>query len=299
MSASQSPAAAADPERYADKGMTTRVLALFLLLGALMTESAEASTNQLSVEQVARSVVFLRVPSTKQPGGQALEIGSGFLVSINEKLFLVTAAHVAALMSSKASITMGVENDAARTIELTVLTGIPGDPQWVVHPVADVAALPLRPSADVRALLASRALPPSVFISKLEAPPRDRPLTVIGFPLGLGVVFTGPGGKISPITRESKAASGLLTLPRADTKRPTEFFVLDSPSAGGFSGGPVFILPSAFSQGAGIVFSAATLFVGLVHGTASDDTGGKFALVVPSAFVTQTLERAYQASGGK
>lgn len=270
-----------------------------MLMGALMAGPAEASAPQLSVDQVARAVVFLRVPSTKQPGGQAVEIGSGFLVAINERLFLVSAAHVAALMSSKASITMGVENDTARTIEITALTGLPGNPPWVAHPVADVAVLPLRPSADLKALLASRALPPSVFISKLEAPPRDRPLTVVGFPLGLGVVFTGPGGKISPITRESKAASGLLTLPRADTKRPTEFFVLDSPGVGGFSGGPVFILPSAFSQGAGIVFSAATLFVGLVHGTASDETGGKFALVVPSAFVTQTLERAYQTSGEK
>lgn len=270
-----------------------------LLMGILMAALAEASTNQLSIDQVARSVVFLRVPSTKQPGGQAVEIGSGFLVAINERLFLVTAAHVAALMSSKASITMGVENDVTRTIEVMALTGVPGDPRWIVHPVADVAALPLRPGADLTGLLASRALPPSVFISKLEAPPRDRPLTVIGYPLGLGVVFTGPGGKISPITRESKAASGLLTLPRADTKRPTEFFVLDSPGVGGFSGGPVFILPSAFSQGAGLVFSAATLFVGPIHGTASDETGGKFALVVPSAFVTQTLERAYQASAEK
>jgi hypothetical protein len=275
-----------------------RALAI-LLMGVLMAGSAEANTNQLTVDQVVRSVVFLHVPSTKQPGGQGLEIGSGFLVAINERLLLVTAAHVAALMSGKASITMGVDNDAARTIGVAALIGGPGDPKWIVHPVADVASLPLSPGADLRALLAGRALPPSVFISKLEAPPRDRPLTVIGFPLGLGVVFTGPGGKISPITRESKAASGLLTLPRADTKKPTEFFVLDSPSVGGFSGAPVFILPSAFSQGAGIVFSAATLFVGLVHGTASDDTGGKFALVVPSAFVTQTLERAYETGAGK
>jgi len=276
-----------------------RALAILLFLGVLMAGPAEPSAPQLSVDQVARSVVFLHVPSTKQPGAKGLEIGSGSLVVINDRLFLLTAAHVAALMSSEASITIGVENDAARTIGVTDLTGASGEPKWIVHPVADVAVLPLRPTAELRTLLASRALPPSVFISQLEAPPRDRPLTVIGFPLGLGVLFTGPGGKISPITRESKAASGLLTLPRADTKKPTEFFVLDSPAVGGFSGGPVFILPSAFSQGAGIVFSAATLFVGLVHGTASDDTGGKFALVVPSAFVTQTLERAYEAAVGK
>jgi hypothetical protein len=283
---------------WADKGVTMRVLASLLtivLMGAITMGAAEAQGNQHPIDQVARTVVFLHVPSTKQPGGKGLEFGSGFLVAVNERLFLVTAGHVATLMSGKASITMSVENDAAKTIGVSDLTGASGDPKWIVHAVADVAVLPLHPASDLKALLTSRALLPPVLISKLEAPPRDRPLTVIGFPLGLGVLFTGPGGKISPVTRESKAASGLLTLPRLDTKKPTEFFVLDSPSVGGFSGAPVFILPSAFSQGPGIVFSATTLFVGLVHGTASDDTGGKFALVVPSAFVTQTLQRAYEA----
>jgi hypothetical protein len=79
---------------------TMRVLTPLLLLGVPMAEPVEANTNQFSFEQVAPSVVFLRVPSTKQLGGQALQIGSSFLVDINERLFLVTAAHLAALMSN-------------------------------------------------------------------------------------------------------------------------------------------------------------------------------------------------------
>jgi len=275
-----------------------RPVGLLTLIG-LLAGAVDARAAQLSAEQVARAVVFLHVPSKKDPGQKRLEIGSGCLVTINGKLFLVTAAHVAALMSSRASITLGVEEDAARTVGVADLTGALGDPKWILHAVADVAVLPLRPTAQLEPLLTSRALPPSIFVSKLEAPPRDRPLTIVGFPLGLGVAFTGPEGKISPITKESKTSSGLLTLMRSDTKKPTEFFVLDSPSVGGFSGAPVFILPAAFSQGPGIAFSAATLFVGLVHGTMSDDTGGKFAVVVPSAFVTQALEQAYQAGALK
>lgn len=42
-----------------------RALAL-LLVWVVMAGAAEASANQLSMEQVARSVVFLHVPSTKQ-----------------------------------------------------------------------------------------------------------------------------------------------------------------------------------------------------------------------------------------
>lgn len=261
----------------------------------LMTAMVTGAEAQVSSAQVARAVVFLHVPSTAAAGDGSEEIGTGFLVEINDRVFLVTASHVAKLMSSKASLTLGVENDAARTIGVAELTSSAAEPNWIVHPVADVAVLPLRLVPAVTPVFAGRGLPPVVFVSRLEAPPRDRPLTVFGFPLGLGAVFVGPDRKISAISKESKAASGLITLPRFDTKKPTEFFVLDSPSVGGFSGGPVVILPAAFPQGAGIAFSAATLVVGLVHGTASDQTGGKLALVVPSAFITQTLEAAYNA----
>lgn len=266
-------------------------LVSLLTLGGLLLVRIDAWAAQVSEVKVAQAVVFLRVPSDKKPG--EIEIGSGFLVNFNNKLFLTTAAHVAGLMSAKSSITLGIENDAAMTIALSDLTG--GDPKWVLHPVADVGVLLLHPAAKIESILTGRALPSSIFITKLEAPARDRPLTIVGFPLGLGVLYTGPGAKISSIQKESKAASGLLTLPRSDTKKPTEFFVLDSPSVGGFSGAPVFVLPAAFSKGSGIAFSSTTLFVGLVHGTLSDSTGGKFAVVVPSAFVTQTIDRAYEA----
>lgn len=269
-----------------------RIVAVSLTLISV----AEAVDTEAPQAQAARGVVFLHVPSSKPGGQDNLEIGTGFLVDIKGRPFLVTAEHVARLMSSKASITLGVEDDAARTISIPDLTSSAAEPKWVVHPVADVAVLPLYPTPVVAAVLAGRGFPTTVFVSRLEAPARDRPLTVLGFPLGFGGIIVGPDRKISPISRESKASSGLLTLPRLDTKKPTEFFILDSPSVGGFSGAPVLILPAAFTRGAGLTFSSATFVVGLVHGTASDNTGGKFALVVPSAFVTRTLETAYAAA---
>jgi len=267
------------------------------LIGAIVTH-LNAAEVRLSADDIAHSVVFLHVPSEKPAisGSQTLEIGTGFLVNLNGRLFLVTAAHVAKLIGRKALMTLAVENDTASTIPIPQLWGSSSEPKWITHTTADVAVLPLRPNPEIQELLMSRSLPPKIFIPKLEAPPRERPLTVVGFPLGLGVLFTGAEGKISAITKESSAASGLLTLLRADTKTPSEFFILDSPSVGGFSGAPVFILPAAYSKGAGISFSRKTLFVGLVHGTVSDETGGKFALVVPSAFVTQMLTQAYEAS---
>jgi len=133
-----------------------------------------------------------------------------------------------------------------------------------------------------------------LFISKLEAPPRSRIVTVVGFPLGLGVRFTGPDSKISPVSQEAKPSSGLITLNRFDTKTPCDVFLLDNPGIGGFSGAPLFILPGTYTQGPGIAFSRTTLFVGLMHGTVADKTGGKLAVVVPSSFVVETLKEAYK-----
>lgn len=273
-----------------------KLLLIIVIVFIPISSRLHAAELSLSTSDIARSVVFLHVPSEKPSAPGQQEIGTGFLVNINGKLFLITAAHVAKIITGKASMTLAGENDAAQTIALSQLTGISTVPNWVIHPTADVAVLPIQPNSELQKVLCSRALSPIIFISKIEAPPRERPLTVIGFPLGLGVLFTGTEGKISAITKETRAASGLLTLPRADTKKPSEFFVLDSPSVGGFSGAPVFIMPATFSTGAALSFSNKTLFVGLVHGTVSDETGGKFALIVPSAFVTQTLEQAYMKS---
>ena len=270
---------------------------ILLLFGTIITNS-NAAEVRLNINDIAHSVVFLHVPSEKPgvSGPQTLEIGTGFLVNLNGRLVLATAAHVAKLIGSKGSMTLAVENDLASTIAIPQLWGRSSEPVWITHPTADVAVLPLNPNSELQKCLLARCLPTKIFISKIEAPPRERPLTIVGFPLGLGVLYKGPSGKISPITKVSKAASGILTLSLSGTKAPSEFFVLDSPSVGGFSGSPVFILPAAFSKGGGLSFSQTTVFVGLVHGTVSDKTGGKFALVVPSAFVLETLRQAYEAS---
>lgn len=43
------------------------------------------------------------------------------------------------------------------------------------------------------------------------------------------------------------------------------------------------------SKGGGLVIGGKLRCVGLVHGTLSDNTGGKFAAVVPSIFIFQTI----------
>ncbi|HSR12816.1 MAG TPA: hypothetical protein VLS90_15340, partial [Thermodesulfobacteriota bacterium] len=74
--------------------------------------------------------------------------------------------------------------------------------------------------------------------------------------------------------------------------KPSTFFILDKPSVGGFSGAPVFVLPGPYFSEDKVVTGKEIGCVGLVHGTLFDSTGGKFAAVVPSAFIAETIREA-------
>ncbi len=136
------------------------------------------------------------------------------------------------------------------------------------------------------AQMASRFTPIKLLRGEESAPPRFLTLTVLGFPLALGV-----SGKFSPISRETKAASDLLTTNRGDTKKPALFFVTQDPSIGGFSGAPVFDTGLPYSTEGNMVLRSKTLqVVGIVHGTLSDDTGGKLGAVTPAYLLLELLQ---------
>jgi hypothetical protein len=100
----------------------------------------------------------------------------------------------------------------------------------------------------------------------------------------------GLSGKYSPITKSSKAASNLFKYKRFDKNIETTFLVLDEPSVQGFSGAPVYALSAVDFGGVGLGVGQFAC-IGLVHGTLPDNTGGKFAAIVPSYFIIQTIEK--------
>ena len=242
----------------------------------------------LTPTQAAQAVVLLHA---KAAGGGEV-VGTGFLVQLPGTLYLVTAEHVARGLGTAPQLTYGGDADRATTVSLAEATGASA-PKWVFHGQSDVAVLALRGKASVLATLSPRALQPPHLINTLQAPSRDRTVLTVGFPLGFGGLTLGPDQRISPLSRESHAASGLLTLERADTKSPAVFYLLDNPSIGGFSGAPVYMLSGVVVSQGGLGFTPPHSFcVGLVHGTIGDGTGGKLAAVVPISYVTETLEKA-------
>lgn len=210
--------------------------------------------------------------------------GTGFFVRKGNQIYLITAEHVAKSLRYEVKVTVHGPEDKPLTYDIKDMVGPGKEQSWFFHSEADVALLPLNPSEKFKGII--KFLEPSMFLTNENeyGQYKNRVLTTIGFPLALGV-----SGKFSPITKSSKAASNLFRYRRFDNNIETTFLVLDDPSVQGFSGAPVYAL-SEVSLG-GVAFGTGRFAcIGLVHGTLPDNTGGKFAAIVPAYFVIQTIE---------
>lgn len=273
------------------KARPTLSLAIFI---ALITIRLCAQT----LDELAVTVVYLHGSQVSARQSQAGDCtcrtqvsATGFLVTTDgANMFLVTAEHVAAVLKSDFRATLRGTSDTPIDVSSEELTGTK-NVIWVSHGKEDVAVTILRPAEKIVSNMTGRFMQRALISSDRDAPSRERPLTTLGFPLGLGVQE-----HFSPISRDSLPVSGLLTLPRFDTHTPANFYLLDNPSIAGFSGAPVFLFPKPYTSGAALAFPDPTKFplkcVGLVHGTIYDDTGGKMAAITPSVYILETIDKA-------
>jgi len=249
-----------------------------------------------TLEELSVTVAYLK---------EGDDYGTGFFVALElpglvatEQPYLVTASHVAQHLTRNSTVTFRAPGDVPVSLLLKDLISGDDELSWQVHDEADVAVLKLMLDDSTLQVMQGRFLKFNSIAADESAPRRERPVMVMGFPLALGTI-----GRFSPVTSEAKPASGLLRVPRGDTKKEATFFVLDKPSIGGFSGAPVFQMPGPFASDGALVFQelpARTIVVGLVHGTMSDNTGGKLALIIPSKFIRDTIlqaDRAEKTSG--
>lgn len=212
--------------------------------------------------------------------------GTGFFINYFNELYLVTASHVAKEIDPSSQATIAGKDDVPETLSLKDLNGS-SVLSWVNHPIADVAVLALKPTkVFFDKYLDKRFLSAGIIEAASIAPPREVPLCVIGFPDGLGVAQ-----RFSPLTLQTSPASGILTMRRFDTKTESEFFIVQDPSTGGFSGAPIFDISHHVMEPAAKPDNGTRLY-GLIHGTISDDTGGKLGAVVPSYYILETLRLA-------
>ena len=228
--------------------------------------------------------LWLKGPEDDVPKPQMKTMsGTGFFINYFSKLYLVTASHVAKEINISSQATIAGKDDVPETLSLKDLSGS-SVLSWVNHPIADVAVLVLKPTKVIfDKYLNKRFLSAGIIEAASIAPPREVPLCVIGFPEGLGVTQ-----RFSPLTLQTSPASGIIVIKRFDTNTESEFFIVQDPSTGGFSGAPVFDISHFVMEPVAIPDSGTRLY-GLVHGTISDDTGGKLGAVIPSHYILETL----------
>lgn len=226
---------------------------------------------QISRDEMYKVICLIVTPSTG-------ECGTGCFIEKDSIPYIVTAEHVKNGVHPDTIIVFGESNSTNHQVLLSDITS----GNWIVHSVADISAIKLD-AQKIDGKFCKRFFPLSQISSRQTSLSRDRELTIAGFPSGLGTTLTG-ASKFSPLTFRSYASSSYLTLNRADTNTPSDFFCLENPAMGGYSGGPVidmgYINTPVMSQNYG-----DTTIWGFIHGTMKDETGGKIALVTPGYYL--------------
>lgn len=269
----------------------------FVQLGlfAIMTV-ASTHCEGASIDGYSKTTAFLyheeKVEQVEIIDGQEISRSSftrnsfltGFFVAAGSgdktKGFLVTAKHGIRSFKPHDLVIISNDNDRPLRLKFSDLTGKSSHLDWISHEMSDVAILPLSMNSSLSASLAGRFLPIELLAEKPHAPDKEAPLAILGFPLGIGV-----GEFASPILRNTRAASGIVNI------GPVALFVLQDPSVGGFSGSPVF-KPSHYNTEMRTTLGPVDYeVIGIVSGTISDDTGGKFAAITPVYFLAELLKR--------
>ena len=236
---------------------------------------------------IRRDDAFRVVCELRTPIDQStIKVGTGMFVSSPAGTdpfygWLVTASHIARETTDKTSIVIATQDGRATTLPLSLFGPRSG---WQHHAEADISAFRIQISTNNKRFMENRCFPYDHFNLTRNAVSRDYELTAIGFPNGLGI-----DGSFSPFSFRSYASSGFVTLQRADTRTPSDFFCLENPSVGGYSGCPVFDLGYS-TNGVIATTKEKTVCHGIMHGTMSDETGGKIALVTPAFYLRDIID---------
>lgn len=221
----------------------------------------------------------------RQLNDSVASTGTGTIIYGNNRYFLLTATHVTKSMDNLSKIVFHGENDKPLIKNLTELT-LTGNVMWKEHGEADIAMIELKLPTDImlKRRFESLSFPINQIYSGFELPSRSSDITFLGFPIiDLDLVH------FSPLFFKANICSGLITQKRGDTKKKSTFFYLDTPSIQGCSGSGVYysIKRDVYVGG------DKTLLIGLMHGTYSDNTGGKIAMITPSYYIFDLLKQFF------
>ncbi|MBX2932013.1 MAG: hypothetical protein KF781_08720 [Chitinophagaceae bacterium] len=255
-----------------------RTLFIFLTVSFATSIASYAQRDSLwSQDDISNVTVFLY----QEISDMSAQSGSGTIINHNGKYFLLTANHVAKEMRNDAKVVFRIAGDKPGIVDLLALSKT-HSLKWTTHPIADLSLMELATTnKEIEQRLKEWSFPSYLIYGGRETAPKDVDITFLGYPL-LDLQLE----HFSPLIFTSHLASGLITQRRADTKTKCTFFYLDLPSMQGCSGSGVYysVKKAMFIGG------NKTIFLGVVHGTQADNTGGKLAAITPSYYIWDILK---------
>ncbi len=249
------------------------VTIIFILLFPLAGICQEHKTKWDALELSDISVFLIR-----QVNDTISFTGTGTILRHDKSFFLVTASHVAKFLDNNAKVLFRVGNDKPLVKHLRDMS-LDNNVKWIHHKIADIAITPmLKPTDTLLSSVFERlAFPISQINNNENLPHRDADVAFFGYPLvDLKLEH------FSALTFYSHLSSGLITQKRADTKTLCSLFYLESPSIQGCSGSGVYV---GVKKSGVSVGPNQTILFGIMHGTYSDNTGGKLAAITPSYYI--------------
>lgn len=221
-----------------------------------------------------KNEMFKHIVAIRTAKNNSIYSGTGFFVKTDEgKIYLVTATHVARDTTITTDIWLkNLTTGFPFAFKISQLNSMV---MWLYHPIADMAVLEIQCGDKID--LSPYVLDLNFFEKDINiVPEREVSLTMYGMP----DLYTDL--EFAPFTCDSKPASSLWIAHFDVTGSNFRCFMLDKPSTQGFSGGPVVLIEKT---------KQAKCF-GIIHGTRQDNTGGKLAIVVHSAYLFELIEYA-------
>lgn len=274
--------------------MKSLIISILLLLG--LTNASYA----LTVEDLSKCVVYIKEsnPIREIFEGKTYEIwrkdteteqlspklqsigGTGFLISHSNKIYLLTAAHIARQITKQAEIYWNTGSGKMNHFNFGFIQEQLPESKWFFHPSTDLAIHPFGFTEKSKHSLIHEDL----FITKDDHLSIGTEIYIFGFPLHLGITDI-----LSPLSKKAETASSFTSISNTDLSPNLLFILLDQDLAQGYSGAPIFTSPDIKLKGNTISTSKAKL-IGVQSSTISDKTGGKLSLVIPIFYIEDIFE---------
>jgi hypothetical protein len=255
----------------------TVILVFFLSFSFAQLKPGE--TNYTLDELSFKTQLLFKNPKEKPKSG------TSFILTNGRRYFLVSAHHVINTFTENDLIAFPIAENKALVSPLSSITKKPF--VWHSHDSADVSTIEIFPDVNVtKELLDSVSVPNNNIYSGRQPVPKTYDVAMFGYP------FVDELGKnFSPIQVETKPASGLMSsyYERQGKSFMANVFYLQSPSMQGMSGGPVFY--GYFLNN--LYVKVNTMLIGVNTAVRGDTTGGKFAMVMPSYYLIDLVNKAY------